>query len=50
MRMILNRPYIYVKYKRAMAEGSYTDSIFFYPADAKCPRPVILDPSHTPKE
>ena len=50
MRMVLNKPYIYVKYKRAMAEGSYTDSIFFYPADAKCPRPVVLDPSHTPKE
>lgn len=50
MKMILNSPYIYVKYKRTMEEGSYTESMFYYPADAKCPRPVILDPSHTPKE
>ena len=41
---------IRVKYIRAMANGSYTESNYAYLFDGISPRPVILDPSHSPKE
>lgn len=41
---------ISVSYTRTMHDGAYTESRFSYRADAKCPPPVILGPSHDPKE
>jgi len=50
MDMEMRGEEIEVHYMRTMTDGSYTESNYSYSSDAKCPRPVILDPSHTPKE